>query len=49
MLHALEGMKLFKHLRHEFKVEIVGHLFYEWAVSFNNAKGICHLVFFIIP
>jgi hypothetical protein len=32
MLHALEGMKLFKHLRHEFKAEIVGQLFYEWAI-----------------
>jgi hypothetical protein len=23
-------------------------LFYEWAISFSNAKGVCHLVFFII-
>jgi hypothetical protein len=47
MLHAMEGMKLFKHLWHGFKVEIVGHLFHEWIVFVGNVfvKGVCHLVF----
>jgi hypothetical protein len=44
----MEGMKLFESSQHEFKAEILSHLFYEWAISFSNAKGICHLVFFII-
>jgi hypothetical protein len=33
-LHAMEGMKLFEHLPHGFKANIVGHLFHEWAVFF---------------
>jgi hypothetical protein len=48
MLHAVEGMKLFEHLWHGFKANIVGRLFHEWAISFSNAKGVYHLVFFII-
>ncbi len=48
MLHAMESMKLFEHLKHGFKANIVGHLFHEWAVSFSNATGARHLVFFII-
>jgi hypothetical protein len=44
----MEGMKLFEDLQHGFKTKIVGYLFHEWVVSFSNAKGVCHLVFFII-
>jgi hypothetical protein len=48
LLHSKLHMKLFEHLQHGFNVNIVDYLFHEWVVSFSNAKGVCHLVFFII-